>query len=222
VDYDFAETFKLKVIAGREFDKSYGTDHLGGYVINEMAVRTLGWENPEAAIGQNLSRGGAPPGKVIGVVNNFHTAGLQNAMTPIIMNVSPGAFTAFAIRLKSDQTQAITADIEKAWRQFFPGKAFEYDFITDSLQDGYEQEARLMQLIGHFSGLFWLIWPGRFYRTAAQKRDWHSQGFGRYGGRNYRFIGQRFSKTGGHFLRIGLSGGLLVYAKMVGRLCLSH
>jgi putative ABC transport system permease protein len=153
VDYDFAETFKLKVIAGREFDKSYGTDHLGGYVINEMAVRTLGWENPEAAIGQNLSRGGAPPGKVIGVVNNFHTAGLQNAMTPIIMNVSPGAFTAFAIRLKSDQTQAITADIEKAWRQFFPGKAFEYDFITDSLQDGYEQEARLMQLIGDFAGV---------------------------------------------------------------------
>ena len=153
VDYDFAETFKLKVLAGREFDKSYGTDHLGGYVINEMAVRTLGWESPEAAIGQNLSRGGAPPGKVIGVINNFHTAGLQNAMTPIIMNVSPGAFTAFAIRLKSDHTQAITADIEKVWRQFFPGKAFEYDFIKDSLRDGYQQESRMMQLVGDFAGV---------------------------------------------------------------------
>lgn len=153
VDYDFAETFKLKVIAGREFDKSYGTDHLGGFVINEMAVRTLGWENPEAAIGQNLSRGGAPPGKVIGVINNFNTSGLQNAMTPIIMNVSPGAFTAFAIRLKSDNTQAIAADIEKVWRQFFPGKAFEYDFITDSLHDGYAQESRMMQLVGDFAGV---------------------------------------------------------------------
>ena len=153
VDYDFAETFKLKVIAGREFDKSYGTDHLGGFVINEMAVRTLGWENPEAAIGQNLSRGGAPPGKVIGVINNFNTSGLQNAMTPIIMNVSPGAFTAFAIRLKTDNTQAIAADIEKVWRQFFPGKAFEYDFITDSLHEGYAQESRMMQLVGDFAGV---------------------------------------------------------------------
>lgn len=153
VDYDFSETFKLRIIAGRDFDKSYGTDHLGGYVINEMAVRTLGWESPEAAIGQNLSRGGAPPGKVIGVVNNFNTAGLQNALTPIIMNVAPGAFTAFAIRLKSDNTQSITADIEKAWRQFFPGKAFEYNFISDALRDSYEQESRLMQLVGDFAGV---------------------------------------------------------------------
>lgn len=153
VDYDFAETFKLKVIAGREFDKSFGTDHLGGWVVNEMAVRTLGWGSPEAAIGQNLSRGGAPPGKVIGVVNNFNTSGLQNAMTPIIMNVAPGAFTAFAIRLKSDNTQAVTADIEKTWRQFFPGKAFEYNFINDSLRDTYEQESRLMQLVGDFAGV---------------------------------------------------------------------
>ena len=153
VDYDFAETFRLKVIAGREFDKSYGTDHLGGYVVNEMAVRTLGWESPEAALGQNLSRGGAPPGKVIGVVNNFNTLGLQNAMTPIIMNVAPGAFTAFAIRLKSDNTQAVTADIEKAWRQFFPGKAFEYSYIADDLRDSYQQESRLMQLVGDFAGV---------------------------------------------------------------------
>jgi putative ABC transport system permease protein len=166
VDYDFAETFRLKMIAGRDFDKSYGTDHLGAYVVNEMAVKALGWDSPEAAIGQNLSRGGAPPGKVIGVVNNFNTAGLQTAMTPVIMNVAPGAFTAFAIRLKTDNTQSVTSTIEKVWRQFFPGKAFEYTFLNDALRDSYEQEARLMQLIGDFAlvaivlacfGLFGLV-----------------------------------------------------------------
>ena len=74
-------------------------------------------------------------------------------MTPIIMNVSPGSFTAFAIRLKTDNTQAIAADIEKVWRQFFPGKAFEYNFITDSLHDSYTQESRMMKLVGDFAGV---------------------------------------------------------------------
>lgn len=153
VDYDFAETYKLRLLAGREFDKSYGTDHLGAWVINEMAVRTLGFDNPEAAIGQNISRGGATPAKVIGVVNNFNTAGLQNAMIPVIMNVSPGSFTAFSIRLKTKDTEAVTGQIEKVWRQFFPGKAFEYTYLNESLRDSYEQESRLMQLIGDFAAV---------------------------------------------------------------------
>jgi putative ABC transport system permease protein len=156
VDYDFAETFKLKMLAGRDFDKSFGVDHLGSYVLNEMAVKTLGWASPEEAIGQNVARGGRK-GKVIGVVNNFNTAGLQNALNPVIMDVSPGAFTAFAIRLKNNNTQAVTADIEKAWRQFFPEKAFEYTFLDDDLRSSYEQESRLMQLCADFAGIAILL-----------------------------------------------------------------
>ena len=156
VDYDFAETFKLKMLAGRDFDKSFGVDHLGSYVLNEMAVKTLGWASPEEAIGQNVARGGRK-GKVIGVVNNFNTAGLQNALNPVIMDVSPGSFTAFAIRLKNNNTQAVTADIEKAWRQFFPEKAFEYTFLDDDLRSSYEQESRLMQLCADFAGIAILL-----------------------------------------------------------------
>jgi putative ABC transport system permease protein len=156
VDYDFAETFKLRLLAGRDFDKSFGTDHLNGYVLNELAVKTLGWSSPEEAIGQNVARGGKP-GKVIGVVNNFNTAGLQTALNPVIMDVSPGTFTAFAIRLKKGSGQAVTADIEKVWRQFFPEKAFEYAYLNDDLLTSYEQESKTMQLIGDFAAVAILL-----------------------------------------------------------------
>ena len=152
VDYDFSETFKLKLLAGRDFDKTYGSDHLNSYVLNEMAVKTLGWTSPEEAIGQNISRPGKP-GKVIGVVNNFNTSGLQTALNPVMMEVSPGSFTAFAIRLKGKNTQAVTADIEKTWKEFFPEKAFSFTFLNDDLHDGYEQEARMMQLCADFAGI---------------------------------------------------------------------
>lgn len=152
VDYDFSETFRLKVLAGRDFDKSFGTDHLNAYVLNELAVKTLGWATPEEAIGQKITRAGKE-GKVIGVVNNFNTAGLQLALNPVMMDVSPGTFTAFAIRLKSKDTQLVTAAIEKAWRQFFPEKAFEYSFLSDDLRDSYEQETRMIQLNGDFAAV---------------------------------------------------------------------
>ncbi len=152
VDYDFGKTFKLKILAGRDFDKSYGTDHLNGYILNELAVKTLGWATPEEAIGQNVARGGKP-GKVVGVINNFHTSGLQTALNPVILDVSPGSFTAFAIRLTGTNTQALSADIEKAWRQFFPEKAFAYTFLNEDLRGSYEQESKMMQLSGDFAGI---------------------------------------------------------------------
>lgn len=156
VDYDFAETFKLKILAGRDFDKSFGTDHLNAYILNEMAVKTLGWSTPEEAIGQNVTRAGRP-GKVIGVVNNFNTAGLQTALNPVMLDVQPGAFTAFAIRLNTKDARPVIAEIEKAWQQFFPEKTFEYAFLNDALQEGYDQEARLMQLSADFAAVAILL-----------------------------------------------------------------
>jgi putative ABC transport system permease protein len=152
VDYDFSETFKLNVLAGRDFDKSYGSDHIGSFVLNEMAVKTLGWASPQEAVGQDIKSGGKQ-GKVIGVVNNFNTSGLQLALNPVIMDVSPGSFTSFAIRLKSGNPQSVIADIDKAWKQFFPEKAFSYTFLNDDLRESYEQEGRMMQLCADFAGI---------------------------------------------------------------------
>ncbi|MBL7783548.1 MAG: ABC transporter permease [Saprospiraceae bacterium] len=152
VDYDFAETFRLKMLAGRDFDKSFGSDHINSFILNEMALKTLGWASADEAIGQEI-KSGAKKGKVIGVVNNFNTSGLQSALNPVILDVSPGSFTAFAIRLKTRQTQAVIADIERAWREFFPEKAFDYSFLNEDLRDFYEQEGRMMQLCADFAGI---------------------------------------------------------------------
>ncbi len=152
VDYDFAETFRLEALAGRDFDKSFGTDHIGGFILNELAAKTLGWNNPADAIGQKITRGGKQ-GAVVGVVKNFHTAGLQVALDPVVLEVSPGMFTTFALRLNAQNLAATLADVEKIWMQFFPEKAFEYSFLQDDLQRGYEQESRLANLCADFAGV---------------------------------------------------------------------
>lgn len=165
VDYDFAETFRLKYLAGRDFDQSYGTDHLSSFIINETAVKTLGWSSPQAALGQKMTKGGKP-GLVVGVVNNFNTAGLQNPLSPVVMEVAPGSFTAFAIRLNAQDRGKVIPEIEKMWQRFFPEKAFTYTYLQDDLQGNYQEEARLMQLSADFAivaiflacfGLFGLV-----------------------------------------------------------------
>ncbi|MCB0520243.1 MAG: ABC transporter permease [Lewinellaceae bacterium] len=152
VDYNYVETFKLEMVAGRDFDKSFGTDHLDAYVVNESAVRALRFDSPEDALGKKLTKGGKT-GKIIGVVKDYSTAGLQMAMEPMLLDVSPGTFNTFAIRLKNGDLPATLRYVEATWQDYFPAKAFEHSFMDDDLNNAYEEEGRLASLGSHFAGI---------------------------------------------------------------------
>jgi putative ABC transport system permease protein len=97
VDFGFFELYGLKPVAGRFFQLGSGGDNVLNppapqadvhYVVNQIAVRRLGYATPEAAIGQKVRFGfgmGPPPpdklndhslywamnGTIIGVVRDF-------------------------------------------------------------------------------------------------------------------------------------------------------
>ncbi len=150
VDYDYAETFGLEFVAGRDFDLSYGTDHQEGFMINEQAVKTLGWQSPEAALGQRLTLEGKE-GKIVGVVKDYNFQSLREAIEPLILEVRPGAFSYYAIRISNSNIPATIAFIEEQWKDFFPEKVFEYTFLEDSLNDLYQGEARLSGVVSYFA-----------------------------------------------------------------------
>jgi putative ABC transport system permease protein len=152
VDYDYAETFKLQVVAGRDFDQSFGTDHLDGFVINESAVGALQFDSPADALGKKVTRGGKS-GHIVGVVKDYSTAGLQEAMEPMLLEVSPGAFNTFAIRLRNGDLPLTLQYVEDTWEDYFPAKAFEHSFLDDDLSNAYQDESRLASLGGHFAGI---------------------------------------------------------------------
>ncbi len=152
VDYDYVETFKMEIVAGRDFDEEYGTDHLTGFLVNELAVKELRWESPEDAIGKKISYGGKE-GNVVGVVKDYATTGLQTGIEPLVLDLSPGRFSSFAIRLKSNDVPETLNMLEDTWREFFPAKAFDYSFIDEDLAARYEDEGRLASLGSHFASI---------------------------------------------------------------------
>jgi putative ABC transport system permease protein len=152
IDYDYAETFGLEIIAGRDFAEEFGTDHLTGFMVNELAVKQLQWESPAEAIGQNISYGGKE-GQIVGVVKDYATSGMQLALEPLVLDVRPGVFSTFGIRMKNGELPATLAFLEKTWLEFFPNKAFEYRFLDESLAEAYQDESRLASLGSSFAGI---------------------------------------------------------------------
>jgi len=163
VDYDFIETYGLKVVAGRGFSKDAGTDHIDAMMINESAAKEFGWD-PEEAVGKKFQL--FKSGIIIGVVEDFHFSSLRVNIEPLGLGVIPSMFNYFSIKVDAAQLPATIGFVQERWEQFFPEKAFEYSFVDQELEQIYRSEQNLGKLINTFSfiavfisclGLFGLV-----------------------------------------------------------------
>ncbi|MYJ00204.1 MAG: FtsX-like permease family protein, partial [Gemmatimonadetes bacterium] len=143
-DYDFVETMDINLVSGRSFSREFGSDSTA-CLINEAAVRALGWENP---IGKTYRITGAsddePMLSVIGVMEDFHNQSLHQPIEPLMIQViqEPSAF--MVIRIQGSNGSRGLEVIQEQWRRIYPGHpAMEYTFLEEDLEQLYQAEQRL-------------------------------------------------------------------------------
>jgi putative ABC transport system permease protein len=154
VDYNYLRTMNIPLVAGRDFSKATGTDHLQAFIINESAVRAFGWKSAADAIGKTMIRGDSKTGKkghVIGVIKDFNFSKLDQPLKPMIMDVNVPRFNTFAIRVSPDHIPATLSAIERAWDHYFPDRIFEYNFLDDTINALYKSQESLSKLVGYFA-----------------------------------------------------------------------
>jgi len=79
IGYDFFETLKMELVAGRNFSPDHGSDERSGMVVNETLVREMGWNEP---IGKRLPFQYQRNPEVVGVVKDFHLNALHHRIQP--------------------------------------------------------------------------------------------------------------------------------------------
>jgi putative ABC transport system permease protein len=154
VDYNFIQTLGMQIVAGRDFSKAQGTDHLNAFIINQSAVLSFGWKTPEAAIGKTFIRGQISDGKkgqIIGVVKDFDFNSLSNPMEPLVMDVNPPRFTEFAISIQSDHVNETIAHVNQLWDKMFPERVFEYSFLDKDIDAQYRDKENFSRMIEYFA-----------------------------------------------------------------------
>jgi putative ABC transport system permease protein len=154
VDYNYLRAMNIPLVAGRDFSKATGTDHLQAFIINESAVRAFGWKSAADAIGKTMIRGDSKTGKkghVIGVIKDFNFTKLDQPLKPMIMDVNVPRFNTFAIRVSPDHIPATLSTIQRLWDHYFPDRIFEYNFLDDTINALYKSQESLSKLVGYFA-----------------------------------------------------------------------
>lgn len=148
VDWDFIETFDIKVVEGRAFSRDFPSDTINAVMINETMAKDLGWSNAEAIGKRITSRDGDE--RVIGVYKDFNAMSLHRPVNKFILDMfrRPEVFArVVSIRFSSNNYQEVIKHIENTWKEFVPTRPFEYQFFDQQLDNLYKDELRF----GRFS-----------------------------------------------------------------------
>ena len=133
-DIDFVDTYGLKIISGRNFNKNNSTDYQA-CLINESLANKLGMVNP---IGQSLDNGEI---KIIGVIKDFHQSSVHNKIEPYMIIPTKGTvkgWNIYSIKVISEIDNDVMAKINNTFNEIFPSDTFEFELFEDKL---YNDEA---------------------------------------------------------------------------------
>ncbi len=161
VDEHYIPLYQIKMAAGRNF---FAGDTAHAVIINETCARMMGFQSPEKAVGKFLSTGSPDfkghqyPVPVIGVVSDFNLQPLNRKIMPVVMYSIPANENSYSIKLKTlgkdvgHFTDAMD-NIEKVWKEIFPGQPFIYRFYDDAIADFYDKEQKTSQLVYQAMGI---------------------------------------------------------------------
>lgn len=141
-DYNFITTYGIKMKAGRNFSREFGTD-TASFILNEAAVAAIGWKSAEDAIGKTFNYGNTKGGKIIGVMNDMHFESLHEKITPLVLimpNTQDGGYNRLSLKLSGNNMQGALGFVEKTWKKFLPEAPFDYTFMDENFDKLYKSE----------------------------------------------------------------------------------
>ena len=149
-DYDYIKQFGIGMAAGRDFSRKYSTDSTSAAILNETAVRLLGYSNPAQVIGKRFQEFGIT-GNIIGVVRDYHVRSLQDKIKPLMLFLNPGNCDLLCVKLDGHQLPKTFGAIETKWKRMLSDRPFDYFFMDDYFDKQYRAEDRFGSLFFYFA-----------------------------------------------------------------------
>jgi ABC-type antimicrobial peptide transport system permease subunit len=149
-DDKIALTAGLQIVKGRDLDLStYPTDS-SAVLLNESAVKLMGFKDPVGSVIQDNGQ----EWHVVGVFKDFILNSPYQPTIPMVIEGAKGWFNCVHVKLNPKNTTAANiAAMEKIYKKYNPYYPFDYKFIDQQYEEKFKAEQRAGTLSGLFAGL---------------------------------------------------------------------
>lgn len=161
VDDSFLQTLDIKPLKGRFFSKEFPADTSFRVILNETAIKQLGFASADDALGKFALvdwQGETYRFEIIGITKDFHFQDFHLPIEPygFQLNNVP-QFNYMIAHAKEGDMQATLKSIEDTWRKLNPNEPFDYSFLDSDFQKNYRAENRLASIVSYFTIIAILI-----------------------------------------------------------------
>jgi putative ABC transport system permease protein len=150
VDYAFLKQFEIPLSVGRNFSAEFRTDTAQAMILNEVAVKKLGYNTNQEIIGKRFYHAGQE-GKVIGVVKNFHDQSPKDEIQPLAIKLLSNQGTFISLNVTTKDLSATIASVKDEWEKTIGHRPFEYFFVDETFNKQYRSEEQFGKLFFYFS-----------------------------------------------------------------------
>lgn len=152
IDDQFIDVLNMKIIEGRNFSRTFGTDTMS-VLINEVLAKRYNWDEP---IGKKLSRsrGEELPNidfKVVGVVKDFHYRTLLNEVEPFAYHYRQEGMSSIILKLNAKNKEQALNQVEEKWAELSDNAPFDYIFVDENFQESYISYIQMGKLFTSFT-----------------------------------------------------------------------
>ena len=148
IDDDFLETMKAQMVLGRGFSAAFRDT--AGFIINETALKQIGYEDP---IGKPLTFWDTK-GTIVGVIKDFNFNSLHQPIEPLVMRKARRRQGGYAmIRVEPQATEHVLKDLETLNKKLNPAFPFTHQYADEEYMAMYQNELLTRKLSGYFTFL---------------------------------------------------------------------
>ncbi|MGN6541178.1 MAG: ABC transporter permease [Ginsengibacter sp.] len=154
ISADYINVYQIKLLAGSNFettDYNVDWDKLHSVILNQTAVRLLGFKSPKDAIGKQIIQGDQT-WDIKGVIADFHEKSLKYAIEPAMFYPATNIASPFSIKVDATDLSSTVAALKKKYDSFFPNNIFDYFFLDEKFNQQYADDELFGKVFAIFSG----------------------------------------------------------------------
>jgi putative ABC transport system permease protein len=148
VDANYLSTFGIKLLEGRNISPDFPGDS-SSVVINQAAVRELGWGNADP-IGKTIVRSGRREYTVVGLVADFNYASVKDKIAPLMI-LANHRHGNIILKIKTTDVNGLLSNIKKQWNDYHASGPFSFYFVDEQFASLYGAEQRTGSIFTSFA-----------------------------------------------------------------------
>lgn len=142
VDENFFDVYGIKMLDGRNFSKDIETDKEDAVIINEAALKDIGWKN----INEGEIKAAGKSRKIIGLVKDYNYQSLESGIEPMIHIYRPSGnniFRYITVKILPGNISGVIDYVKEKWKEVDQSAPVSFRFVDESFSRLYETQDRL-------------------------------------------------------------------------------